>query len=399
MTPSITVSPTITRWEKLTDAALMDTVRAFWNSNPALPLVELDPDYDKYLYITLIYKGAPDEADVSFDLFGNYDDPRLGDKKLKQLRHTGLYYRSYYMPADICFSYRFLIHNRQADTTVTRPDAFNPNRIPYGAARPFSWSVLDLRPSERDSLNKIQPGAKGRVQDTVVGSKILGNSRQLHIYIPDGYSRDRKMACPVIFLFDSFIYLNRIEVPNVLDNLIRQGLTGPVVAVMIDNPTSTSRNFELPLNFAFKDFIISELVPWVEANYNVARDPSQRIIGGMSYGGLAAGFIAFYHDTVFGNVLSQSGSFWRDTAVEDASYEWHRYDWLTAKYAGADRKALRLWLDWGLQEPVILNSNRKLVRILNKKGYDFRFAEFNGWHDWSNSRKTFAEGILYLLNK
>ena len=38
----------------------------------------------------------------------------------------------------------------------------------------------------------------------------------------------------------------------------------------------------------------------------------KNIIDGMSYGGLAAGFMAFHHPDIFGKVLGQSSSFWRD---------------------------------------------------------------------------------------
>lgn len=37
----------------------------------------------------------------------------------------------------------------------------------------------------------------------------------------------------------------------------------------------------------------------------------------MSYGRLAATFFAFYHPDIFGKVLSQSGSFWRDIQLSD----------------------------------------------------------------------------------
>jgi len=201
---------------------------------------------------------------------------------------------------------------------------------------------------------------------------------------------------PVIYLFDAFIYLNRIEVPNVLDNMIREKKIEPMIAIFIDNPTKELRDKELPLNFVFKDFVVKELVPYIRSKWNVTETPEKTIIGGMSYGGLAAGFCAFYHDSIFGNVLSQSGSFWRDTVIEEPSINWHRSDWLIKQFQTCDRKDVRFYLDWGLQEPIILNSNRKFTRILDRLEYDYKFLEFNGWHDWSNSRKSFPIGLKYL---
>lgn len=83
------------------------------------------------------------------------------------------------------------------------------------------------------------------------------------MYTPEGYD-DTERKYPVIYLFDSFIYLNRVEVPNVLDNLIREKRLEPMVAVFIDNPTGTSRQTELPMNPLFRDFMLTELIPEVK---------------------------------------------------------------------------------------------------------------------------------------
>jgi enterochelin esterase-like enzyme len=74
-----------------------------------------------------------------------------------------------------------------------------------------------------------------------------------------------------------------------------------------------------------------------------------------------------------------------------------RNDWLINQFLTSEKKNLRLYLDWGLQENMVFGSNRRMVRVLDKLDYDYKFIEFNGWHDWANSRKTFAEGLLYLL--
>ena len=75
-----------------------------------------------------------------------------------------------------------------------------------------------------------------------------------------------------------------------------------------------------------------------------------------------------------------------------------RNDWLINKYLISNKKELKFYLDWGLQENWVLGSNRRMVKVLNEKGYEVKFIEFNGWHDWSNSRKTFADGLMYLLD-
>jgi len=398
--PSRSVSPMIASWNKLDDMNLQLKVDSFFTNHKEFPLVEVDPLYADYLYITFIYKDTTANKRVEFDIFGNYNDHNLGDRQMRKLRNTGLYYRSYYMPNDICFSYRYIITDTLQNKKTSIPDPLNEERVPYGELKDFSWSVLDLRQNEENRNRKKYNDVKSQLVEFDYTSSILKNTRKIYIYLPEGYNKNRQEAYPVIYLFDSFIYLNRIEVPNVLDNLTREGKINPMVAVFIDNPTPDSRNSELPLNFDFKDFLVTELVPHVRKNWNVTKDPHKTIVGGMSYGGLAAGFVSFYADSVFGNVLSQSGSFWRDTVLTESTENWPRTDWLIGKFQTSKiKKDIKLYLDWGHQEPIILTSNRKFVRVLNRLGYDIKYTEFDGWHDWSNSRKTFPDGLLYLTEK
>jgi len=398
-TPNRSISPMISVWSNLQDTILSVKVDSLFRNHNRFPLVEIDSLYSDYLYVTFIYRDTSVNEEISFDIFGNYNDRSLGDKKLKRLKNTDLLYRTYYMPNDVCFSYRYIINDSAQNTSRVITDPLNEERIPTGEKKDYSWSVLDLRQNEEVWYIKKYNDIKSQLIEFNFTSSLLNNTRKIYVYLPENYDKDKYPGYPVIYLFDSFIYLNRIEAPNVLDNLIREEKIEPMIAVLIDNPSSDSRNEELPLNFAFKDFVINELLPHINKTWNVTDDPARTIIGGMSYGGLAAAFISFYADSIFGNVLSQSGSFWRDTYVEEPMATWPRSDWLINKFQTSDKKNIKLYLDWGLQEPLILNSNRKFVRILDKLGYDFKYVEFNGWHDWSNSRKTFPAGLLYLLGK
>jgi enterochelin esterase-like enzyme len=77
----------------------------------------------------------------------------------------------------------------------------------------------------------------------------------------------------------------------------------------------------------------------------------------------------------------------------------NRTDFMINRFTREDKRNLKIFLDWGLQEDMVLGVNRKLARILDRLGYEYKFMEFNGWHDWSNSRKTFPVGLLYLLEE
>lgn len=393
------VSPSITSIRRLSgtdkEIAISDLLRKGYKEG--FPLVERDSLFMDDSYVTFIYIDTLHTNSIEFEVFGIYDETRFMEKKLYRLDSTDIYYNTYLMPDDICFSYRYILNDTVTGEKSFITDPLNKNLIPTGEIKAFSWSVLDLREDEANWYTKRSDEVSSKLDTFRITSNILNNTRNIYVYLPPGYDEKSGKRYSVIYLFDSFIYLHRIEVPNVLDNLINENKIEPMVAVFIDNPTNTSRKYELPLNPLFKDFVVQELMPIINNKYRITEKQAETIIGGMSYGGLAAAYIAFECDSVFGKVLSQSGSFWRDLKLTDIHGFEYIGDWLINKYLVEDHKDLRIFLDWGLQENWCLSSGRKMVKALDKKGYDYKFVEFNGWHDWSNSRKTFPEGLLYLL--
>ncbi|MCD6090592.1 MAG: esterase family protein [Bacteroidales bacterium] len=396
--PYTTISPTIHSLLKAEKETFQAKIENLWLNvqKSGLPHIEndiLDPDYK---YITFLYKAENNHTEISFEVKGIYSDYRLGDMALRKLGNTNFHYRCYKVPADICFSYRFIIKNTLTGKVHKEIDKFNTDRIPTGEIHDYTFSVLDLK-KEESNLNIKKHSISGSQIDTLkYTDKIVNKERNIYVYLPPGYDKNRQKAYPVIYLFDAFMYLNRIEVPNILDNLIAKNKAEPMIAVFFATYRST-RGVILPLNTDFKDEFITDFLPLIREQYNVSTEIDENIIGGMSYGGLAACYTAFYHPDIFGKVLSQSGSFWRDKELESIKSEWIRSDWLINKFINEEKKDIKIFLDWGLQENQVLGSNRRLVRVLGNKKYEYKYIEFNGWHDWSNSRKTFSKGLLYLL--
>ncbi len=152
----------------------------------------------------------------------------------------------------------------------------------------------------------------------------------------------------------------------------------------------------------FAAFLADEVIPWVRLHWNVTRDPRRTIMAGSSAGGLGAAYVAFKRPDLFGNVLSQSGAFWRgNEASNEAPYEW-----LTSQYAASPRKDIRFLLEVGSREsrgalggaaPSILEANRRLRDALTKKGYAVTYAEVpDGDHAPATWRQRLPAAIATL---
>lgn len=335
--PYETITPIISELLKSDDNLTDDKVAAFWSKadSNGLPVVEIDPLNDEYNYITIAYRNSNKNLKVKFNVFGIYDDYHLGDGEMYRFRDSDLYYRCYTMPKDICFAYNFLITDTVTGEFYKHSDSYNPKRIPTGEFKNYSYSAFDLIGDdlEWNYQPKVETGS--RIDTLEYVDKILNKSHNIYVYLPPEYDDNKEY--PVIYLFDAFIYMNRVEVPHILDNLIKTKKIKPMIAVMFGNYRE-SRKILLPLNPDFKDEFVNDFLPFIRNNYSVSEKPEDNIIGGMSYGGLAAAYIAFHHSDIFGKVLSQSGSFWRDIVLTDSHDNEIRNDWLIDQFSTSEKK-------------------------------------------------------------
>lgn len=160
------------------------------------------------------------------------------------------------------------------------------------------------------------------------------------------------------------------------------------MAVLVD--TMGRRMEDLACSGPFVDWLADTLLPRVGREYGAGADAARTVVAGQSAGGLTAAFAAFRRPDRFGLALSQSGSFWWPDDQRGS-------EWLTGQYARAERRPVTLHLEVGLQEWMLLAENRRLRNVLRARGYDVRYREFNGGHDYACWRGGLADGLAELL--
>ncbi|WP_053991569.1 esterase family protein [Mangrovimonas sp. TPBH4] len=204
-----------------------------------------------------------------------------------------------------------------------------------------------------DSYRKIE---KSKLQNRVLESEALygnfiGNSyvRKLQIYTPPGYKKNGTKEYPVVYLLHgfpfsekSFIdesvwdewinnpYLFSNEYPDFpeegfrlwIDSLISNGLIEPMIIVMPNaatEPYGFSFYTNSILNGNFEDFIVDDLVSYMDKNYSTIANPTGRAVVGHSQGGYAAFKFGMLHPDIFGVVGSHSGLLLVDALLEFAA--------------------------------------------------------------------------------
>jgi enterochelin esterase family protein len=385
----------------------------FWEDirKVGTPLVEPIPGDKQSVLVTFLWKGTQDTRNVV--IFSQTGGLNPADNQMTRLPDSDVWYRSYIFRKDVRFLYSLSPNDDltplnapdidwQKRFANVKTDPLNPKLYPptASAAEKNVQSVAELPEAPKQPWVVRRAGVPaGKVLKQNIESKILKNERNLWIYLPANYQPTAR-PYTLLILFDGQSYLDLVPTPTILDNLIASGKIPPTVAVLVDNPGPADRERELPCYRPFADFLSKELLPWMRERYRVTADPARTVIAGSSYGGLAATCAAMWYPGDFGNFLSQSASYWwkPEGDVE--------YEWVKRQFSTGPKLSLRAFLTVGLLETLPKPGNTNQVEVnrrfrdaLKARGYDVKYTEFDGAHEYINWQGTLADGLIALLGK
>jgi enterochelin esterase-like enzyme len=427
------LSPRIALLEDRLKAGDHAALEIFWKemAEKGTPLVEPIKSDSRHVLVTFLWRAKSETKNVLLFSYALTFPDAVGIQQgqLVRLADTDVWFKTFTLRSDTHLTYVFSPNDSLVPEDMLRrlanvkTDPLNPRRG-YGLESPQA-SMLELPglPAPRWTEKRANM-PMGKVEEQRLKSVLLNNEHGIRVYTPPSYS-SWGSRYDLLILFDGQFYTNEIPAPTILDNLIVDKATPPIVAVMIDNIDGLSRLRELHCNETFTEFLAKELMPWVRRNYRVTLDPHRTVIGGTSAGGLAAAFAALRHPELFGNVLSNSGSFsWKPglldryvnpdkpSAFDDGRYA--DFGWLIKQFVETPRLPIRFYLDAGLMEDLAprkpvqagdtsqagdlsgLVANRYFRDVLRAKGYEVNYYEFNGGH--SDPRfQTLANGLLALM--
>ncbi len=297
---------------------------------------------------------------------------------------------------------------------VDLPDPANISQMPRAAGTAIS-SFVEV-PGGGAAFYDARPVPHGDVRMVLYESKAIGVNRYLWVYTPPNYDTSRARY-PVYYLLhgngetqSGWVMNGRANI--ILDNLIAEGRAAPMVVVMPHGHPIQSASVGAPvvvppyggdpgmLNFTlFTRDLLDQIIPLVERTYRVDADPAHRAIGGLSMGGFQSIEIGLAHPELFGYVLAYSGGFGALGPQPPAEPIETQAPWtrLLAN-APATQKNLRLlFLGCGQRETGMLAPGQRLVRLLQERGIDARWADHPGGHVFSVWRNLLHESVPLLF--
>jgi enterochelin esterase family protein len=171
--------------------------------------------------------------------------------------------------------------------------------------RHVDTSLLLIPGTPPDFLD-VQNGAHGTIRDETYYSTTLGKNRSVLVYTPPSYERSHA-PLPVLYLYHGFwdtrySWVTEGRLAQIVDNLLAQGKAAPMIVVVpeahalppeatpvISPDFGTTVTPYLPGNQRAVDAeLFHDIIPFIEAHYNISDEPRERAIAGLSLGGLQA---------------------------------------------------------------------------------------------------------------
>ncbi|HYI95827.1 MAG TPA: alpha/beta hydrolase-fold protein [Bryobacteraceae bacterium] len=238
----------------------------------------------------------------------------------------------------------------------------------------------------------------GRVEVTWHQSNVLdGAARQVFVYTPPGYDKDRSTRYPVLYLLhgSNDLAAGWTMAGNanfILDNFQADKKAVPMIVVM---PWGHALPFgarpaegQPGNNEKFEQYLVKEVMPMMESKYRVASGRKNRAVVGLSMGGSQALQIGMRHLDQF----SAIGVF--GAGMSNSDFE-SRYKSFAAEAKGAKKLDL-MWIGVGTQDAVAPRA-KELSETLRSHGIDAKFHETEGGHTYPVWRKLLVETAPLLF--
>lgn len=290
--------------------------------------------------------------------------------------------------ASSMYHYNFIIDG------VSAIDPTNPHALRDGTR----YASLLMVPGEGAEVFQQNEVAHGSLSKVWYQSPTLGTNRRMYVYTPPGYDSGNE-SYPVLYLLhgaggdeDAWSALGRAN--EILDNLIAEGKAKPMIIVMTNGnawQTSTlktvpgaesgTRESYAKYQGMFEKSLVKDVVPYIEKHYRVKANKDSRAIAGLSMGGAHTITASTEYPGTFGYIgVFSSGIFNANADMNE----------LEMKFAALKSSGVsKYWVACGIDD-FVMESNKRLLSILDKTGFEHEYHESAGGHTWANWRDYLA---------
>jgi enterochelin esterase-like enzyme len=265
----------------------------------------------------------------------------------------------------------------------------------YGMGRMASGFEV---PFTGDRYYEIRNVLHGDIRIKRYYSNVTNTWREMYMYTPPGYDENTNEKYPVLYILhgggeDERGWAIQGKADLILDNLISEKKTVPMIVVMVDG------NMPLPpfgedVLKAFDAELTQCVIPFVEKNYRVKTDTQDRALAGLSMGGIQTLYAGINNSQLF-SYLGVFSSGWILPMQNNIANEQYKFMAKNADMINSNLKLL--WIAVGGKEDIAYKNCQTMLSKLNEMNIRYQYYEYSGghtWPVWRNDLYHFAQLIF-----
>ena len=266
----------------------------------------------------------------------------------------------------------------------------------YGMGRMASGIEVPFEGGEYYALKDVP---HGDIRMKRYYSEISRSWRRFFVYTPAGYDTRTDEKYPVLYLLhgggeDERGWGTQGKTDLIMDNLIAARKAKPMLVVMLDG-NMPSAGFNSGALKAFEAELTQAVIPFVEKNYRVRKEPDSRALAGLSMGGIQTLYAGLYHTDMFAHLgVFSSGwlPFYQKVADE-------QYEFISKNKAAIDAQLRVLWIAMGGKEDIAYQNCQNMLKEFDTLKLKYTYSEYPGGHTWPVWRNNLYHFAQLLFNK
>ena len=285
----------------------------------------------------------------------------------------------------------------------------DPGNMYYFPNERFKGSLLDVR-GDSSLIHSMRDVPHGTVTYELYPSA-EGTTGTVLVYTPPGYDKNPKQKYPVFYLIggttdteETWFKVGKANL--ILDNLIALGKANPMIIVMPNgnvaaqvadqkgglkpgDPMGRESEEAVKRSKEFEDDLMKNIIPYIEKNYRVIANASNRAVAGFSRGGGQTLRIGFGNMEKFGYVCAYS-AYLTPKEIETS------YKYVVDNPDRTNKLFKLLWVSVG-NEDFLYNQTVEYMDYLKAKKVNFKSLVTTGGHTWMNGKTFLAETAPLLF--
>ncbi len=283
-----------------------------------------------------------------------------------------------------------------------------------GTPNPASITGSSTNHTSASSQNSSNTSVASTIKYHSIKSTALGKTMGVGVYLPPGYNPSKRY--PVLYIMYGYdgseysMFNNFLSVNRTADRMVANGSMPPTILVVPDYDNSFAVNSTREQNpdsdggsiGFYEDYLIKEVIPYIDRNLSTVNHRSGRFIEGYSMGGFAALYLGFNYPELFSKIGAHSSALWDYTSSDmfigqrnwlyaSATLRAQRDPFLLAK--SQDLRNIDIYLDVGADDP-LSGVNQRFYQHLLKQGIRVQWNSTPGKHNatyWSNNTENYFQ--------